>query len=89
MNQQFNNLRYKIETKDFFSLYTLSDVDSYDSGNYSCSVTNDFGMDSHWFMFTVTGMSNLEYFFNFQNLFCIFRYKYFTLALRFLAKMWR
>lgn len=45
----------RIESKDFWSLYTLNDIDLNDKGNYSCVVTNEFGFDKLWFQLSVTG----------------------------------
>ena len=45
-----------IETKQFFSHLSLSNIGVNDSGNYSCVVSNPFGIDTQWSMLQVKGL---------------------------------
>ncbi|KAJ6222590.1 hypothetical protein RDWZM_001135, partial [Blomia tropicalis] len=52
--------RYMIDTRTTFSHLTLHDLQSTDSGNFSCSVNNPFGLDLQWTMFTVQDAPRLN-----------------------------
>ena len=69
--------RYMIDTRTTFSHLTLHDLQSTDSGNFSCSVNNPFGLDLQWTMFTVQGLHSFYSFF------------YQLLLDDFATKMWR
>ena len=50
------NSNYRIETEEDESEFTILKLDSNDSGNYSCSVWNDFGTDTQSKFLTVQGL---------------------------------
>ncbi|XP_075586172.1 cell adhesion molecule Dscam1-like isoform X1 [Dermatophagoides farinae] len=52
-SHRFDMDRYSIEKKSSFTQLTVNDVSISDSGNYSCVVTNAFGLDSQWSQFDV------------------------------------
>lgn len=51
--------RYQIDTKNTFSLFTLNQIETVDAGNYSCVVSNPFGLDAQWSVLQVKGMNFL------------------------------
>nr|XP_027202352.1 obscurin-like [Dermatophagoides pteronyssinus] len=48
--------RYQIDTKSDFSFLRISDIQLNDSGNYSCSVINENGLDQQWSSLQVQGL---------------------------------
>lgn len=48
--------RYQIDTKNSFSLFNLNHIESHDSGNYSCVVSNQYGFDTQWSVLQVKGL---------------------------------
>ena len=46
-----------ISIDDWSSKLSIINVSSIDSGNYTCSVRNSFGIDSHTVRLTVKGIS--------------------------------
>ena len=59
-SHRFDMDRYSIEKKSSFTQLTVNDVSISDSGNYSCVVTNAFGLDSQWSQFDVKGLQLIQ-----------------------------
>ena len=51
-----SNSNYRIETEEDESEFTILKLNSNDSGNYSCSVWNDFGTNIQSTVLTVQGL---------------------------------
>lgn len=56
-SHRLQNLGYtQIDIKDSFAQLIVKNVSRIDSGNYSCSVNNQFGQDSQWTILNVQGL---------------------------------
>lgn len=52
-----DGFKYKIETEDDESQFTILKLDPNDTGNYSCHVRNDFGDDTQYTFLFVQGLT--------------------------------
>lgn len=48
--------RYQIDTKGTLSIFSLNGIEASDSGNYTCTVRNQFGTDQQHSVLSVTGL---------------------------------
>lgn len=51
-----HSARFQVDTKQVFSHLMLHDLVPSDSGNYSCTVSNDFGLHTQWSVLQVKGL---------------------------------
>ena len=54
-----NSENVEIETKSIVSLLTIPKIEIEDSANFSCIVSNPFGVDHQWSVLQVKGLLSI------------------------------